>query len=145
MPEDSKSVSMATKIKEVFGAMREGVIVIAVIGLLFNPSWIGKIAQEAGLKSAFGMEFIEQQLEESQAETASAQEEVDRIMSELTEVKGQLGELSVATLQARPEVRNKINTITANVGTLEERSRTINKSLESSLNRQKTILEMRRR
>jgi prefoldin subunit 5 len=144
MPEQQKPVTAPSLVKEWFGAAREGVIVLAVVILFVKPSWIGTIAEEAGLKKAFGLEFVEQQVEASKAETSKAQEAIGAITEELGQVKDQLQQLSTTAGRTNPAISREITRISSNVDNLATRSMDIKGSLQTSMQAQEDALKAAR-
>jgi Tfp pilus assembly protein PilO len=132
------STAFPEQMKELFTALREGVILVVVVVILFWPGQIGRIAKEAGLKSAFGLEFYEQ-VQESQKQTEEAQAAMSEIQSELTQLGQQLQGLS--RQQPGPALSANVRGLITRVDTLKVRSTTVNKSLQTNLQTQRKILE----
>jgi hypothetical protein len=135
MTEPQSSTTIIGFIRETFSVFREGAIVAVVVVLLLNPSYIGWIAKEAGISSALGIEFKE--LEKSQKETIAAQESVKNLARELAQLKVDLHALSQQP-QPNPGDAKKL---AKEVETLEERSQTVRRSLENSLQVQQGIIK----
>ena len=140
MTDQQKTMSIPMLAKEWFAALREGVIAVIIMLLLLYPSYIGTVASKAGLKSAFGIEFI-QQLEENQKEMSKAQEAVNVITSQLTQLRSQLLRLGAATSKTNQPMAGEIARMTTNVDSLELRSRQIKGSLQTSLRVQEGLIE----
>lgn len=142
MPEAQASPTMFSRLKESVVAMRELIIVLVMLILFIQPGWIKSIAQNAGLQSAFGLTFSEEKLKESQEQTKAAQEEVAQIMAQLTRVQNQLERLRASAPATNGELSARITDITNDVGTLQRKSTTVNKSLQDNLKVQESILQV---
>lgn len=137
-PESQGATAFPGQMKELFTALREGVIFVVVVVILLWPSHIGRIAREAGLKSGFGFEFFEQ-IQETQKQTEEAQAAMDEFQSELTLLGQQLQGLSQQ--QPGPELSADVRGLITKVDTLKVRSKTVNKSLQTSSQTQREILK----
>jgi len=138
-------VTAASQAKAWLGTAREAVIVMAILALFIWPSWIGDIAVKAGLKEAFGLKFVEQQVEQSKAETSKAQEALAAITEELGQMKDQLVQLSSTVGTSNQAASNQIARITSNVDSLAVRSIDIDAKLRTSMRVQNEILDAARR
>ncbi len=144
MSNGQNTISGPSFVKEWFGAAREGVVVLAIVILFIKPSWIGTIAEQAGLKKAFGLEFVEQQVEQSKAETSKAQEAIGAISEELGQMKSQLQDLNATVGSSNPAISNEITRITSRVDNLAVQSRDIKGSLQTSMRAQDDVLKAAR-
>jgi Tfp pilus assembly protein PilO len=124
--------------KEFFTALREGVIFVVLVLALLWPSQIGRIAEAAGLKSAFGLEFI-QKVQETQKQSEEAQAALSDIQSELTQLAQQLQGLSQQ--QPGPALSADVRSLITRVDTLKVRSTAVNKSLQMSSQTQREVLK----
>ena len=126
--------------REWFAAAREGAIAAAiatvVVILLFWPSRIGRIAKEAGIKAAFGVEFLEE-LEKSQEKTIAALDDAKDLSSKSTQFRARLQAISKEK-QPSPEA---VKSLAKDVDALEQRSNEVKKSLENSLQTQRDIIK----
>ncbi len=141
MAESNASPGILGRLKELFTVSKEGIIFLVLVILLVRPSYVGWIAEEAGISKAFGLEFY-QEIEASQAQTTEAQKTIDKINDDLTQVMAHLQPLRQSS---NPEVRQAARKLTTQVDSLQMQGQTVKKSLRSSLETQNKIISRMRK
>jgi len=137
-------MSIPGLVKESFGAVREGVIAIALLILLLNPTCIGTIAKEAGIKKLGDIEFALEQLQASKEETNKAQLALNTSMHELEQLKSQLQGLRATAETTNPAIVGEIARMTTRLESLELRNSEIKSSSETSLKVQEDAIRLAR-
>lgn len=141
MTDPQNRESLMVKVKEGIAVLREGVIFLAIIILLIQPQCIGEIAKEAGIKSGFGLEFV-QQLQQSQEETGRAQAALEVVSIEMDKLKRELRTLSQsAGPSTNPTILvGEIRRLARNADSLERKSAAIKPFLQNSVRLQTELL-----
>lgn len=79
----SETPSRFADFRDGFAAIREIMIVIAILALILVPNKVRAVLETAGIRSVAGIEFDVQQLTDAQNEIAIAQQEVEQVMQTL--------------------------------------------------------------
>ncbi len=79
-----------SNLRDSFTALREFIIVVAMLSLLFAPDRVKNILNDAGIRSLAGVEFDTTALEESEAAVEAAQDHILELQHELKLVKHEL-------------------------------------------------------
>ena len=87
-------ISRWTSIRESATTVREVIIAISLIALLFTPTKVRGLLEDAGIRSVAGIEFDATSLAESEAELLATQEMIDSLESQLGEAQTQLASIS---------------------------------------------------
>lgn len=148
MTEPRSPTTTEGRIREGVAAAREGtivsVIVLVVLTLVINPGYIGRVAKEAGIRSAYGVEFRDQ-IEQGIKGTMAAKAAVIEIDKMLGRFNVEFQELSQqqqrrTTKPSQVDVK-KLAELAKEVETLEQQNQTVKRSLENSLQAQQELLK----
>ena len=137
MPSPNNLSAIPGQLKELFGALREGIVFVVLISLLIWPSYIGSVAKKAGISKGFGLEF-RQELEKSQEQVTAAQKAVDGFADDLTGFKQQL---QVLNQHPSHEIADAVRGLMNKVDTLQARNQKARGSLQTSLQTQRGIID----
>jgi peptidoglycan hydrolase CwlO-like protein len=101
-------------IKDIFGLLREVIIVVAIAALLLAPAKINRILMDAGFTSASiaGLEWKNQLLESAET-NKEAQEQITKLEKQLTDVQASLQSISQRAPDA--EVRAQAAKLSGNI------------------------------
>lgn len=83
-----------TSIRESATTVREVIIAISLIALLFTPTKVRGLLEDAGIRSVAGIEFDATSLAESEAELLATQSMIESLESQLGEAQTQLASIS---------------------------------------------------
>ncbi len=95
------SPSRWSNLRDSFAAMREMLIVVAMLALLLTPASVRSVLERAGIRSVAGVEFDTTTLHESRDELIAAQTQVDELRNELALTQQQFNQVAVSTGNTR--------------------------------------------
>ncbi len=103
------SPSRWSNIRDSCAAMRELLIVVAMLSLLFAPSFVRSILERAGVRSVAGVEFDATTLAESESQLAAAQTQVDELRNQLALTQQQFNQVATTTGNIRNPEFTKVS------------------------------------
>jgi hypothetical protein len=117
---------------------RDGLFLIIIVMLLFLPRTVNRILSDAGFARAsmFGFEW-EKKLDESAKQTEAAQQEVERLHSELGQYATRIDQ--VASSVAQPAVKAQTQELARNIRTSQAVAEGVGKRLAINAQTQKNI------
>lgn len=90
-----------SNLRDSFAAMREMLIVAAMLALLLTPTSVRSVLERAGIRSVAGVEFDTSTLNQSREELIAAQAQVDELRQELAITQQQFNQVAVSTGNTR--------------------------------------------
>ena len=90
-----------SNLRDSFAAMREILIVVAMLALLLTPTSVRSVLERAGIRSVAGVEFDTTTLNDSRDELIAAQTQVDELRNELALTQQQFNQVAVSTGNTR--------------------------------------------
>jgi chromosome segregation ATPase len=136
MPE----VSLISKAKDVFGLLREFIIVMVIGALLVFPSWVSAKLKEAGIVSASiaGIEWRNQLVQAAET-NQQAQAQILALEKRLAEVQSSLHALSESARDA--QVKQTADTLTQNIEAAAKEATSTRSALNSRIGTQAEFLD----
>ena len=95
------SPSRWANLRDSFAAMREMLVVVAMLALLLTPTSVRSVLERAGIRSVAGVEFDTSTLQESNEQLIAAQTQVDELRNELALTQQQFNQVAVSTGNTR--------------------------------------------
>jgi peptidoglycan hydrolase CwlO-like protein len=92
------SPSRWSEMRDFCAAVRELMIVAAVVSLLVAPSLVRGTLERAGIRSVAGVEFDAKTLAEAQSELDNAKKQIDQMRNQLASAQQQLNQPTTARL-----------------------------------------------
>lgn len=89
--------SKFTDLRDSFAALREFLIVVAMLSILFAPGRVKSILADAGIRSLAGVEFDTKALAESESEVEQARSHIDRLKNQLAAAQQELEKATFAS------------------------------------------------
>jgi hypothetical protein len=86
-----------SNLRDSFAAIREMLIVVAMLALLLTPTSVRSILERAGIRSVAGVEFDTSTLQESHDQLIAAQTQVDELRNELALTQQQFNQVAAST------------------------------------------------
>lgn len=90
-----------SSLREGCAALRELLIVVAILALLFAPTTVRSVLERAGIRSVAGLEFDASTLNESRDELLVAQAQVDELKNALAATQLQFNQIATTTGNTR--------------------------------------------
>ena len=84
-------------LRDSFAALREFLVVVAVLSILFAPGRVRSILADAGIRSLAGVEFDTKALAESEAEVEQARSHIDQLKNQLAAAQQELDKAAFAS------------------------------------------------
>jgi len=84
-------------LRDSFAALREFMIVVAMLSIVFAPNRVKAILGGAGIRSLAGVEFDTTALAESEAEVEKARSHIDRLKNQLVAAQQELEKATFAS------------------------------------------------
>jgi len=88
--------SKYTDLRDSFAALREFIIVVAMLSVLFAPDRVKAILSDAGIRSLAGVEFDTNALAESKFEVEKARNHIEQLKNQLASAQQELEKSAVA-------------------------------------------------
>ncbi len=98
-----------SSIRDSCAAMRELLIVVAMLSLLFAQTFVRSILERAGVRSVAGVEFDATTLAESESQLAAAQAQVDELRNQLALTQQQFNQVATTTGNTRNPEFTKVS------------------------------------
>lgn len=89
--------SRPSHIRDSFAALREFLIVVAMLSIVFVPDRVKSLLDDAGIRSLAGVEFDTDTLVESEVEVAKAQGHIDQLQRQLAAAQQELAQATYAS------------------------------------------------
>ncbi|MBZ5598732.1 MAG: hypothetical protein LAN83_10450 [Acidobacteriia bacterium] len=134
----AESAGTISTMKEFVTFLREGTIAVVLLLFLLLPGAMKNVMAKAGFASAdiAGFKF---ELQQSAQQTQTATETVTQLEDKLSALKQQLDQVSQSA--AAPEVKQKIMTLSDEVGKTRAETSSVQTSLRNSLATQRSIIQ----
>lgn len=87
-----RPASQSARLRDSFAAIREFIVVLAMLSLLLAPGRVKQVLHDAGIRSLAGVEFDTKALAESDAEMEKARNHVQHLMAQLEAVHQELAQ-----------------------------------------------------
>lgn len=126
------SPSRWSNLRDSFAALREMLIVVAMLALLLTPTAVRSVLERAGIRSVAGVEFDISTLYESRDELIAAQTQIDELRNELALTQQQFNQVAVSTGNTRNPKFNEVSELLA-------KSRQKLDATDGSLSRSRTM------
>jgi len=136
MAENAGTIST---LKEFVTCLREGTIAVVLLLFLFLPGVMKNVLAKAGFTSA-DIAGFKWELQQSAQQTQTATDTVAQLEDKLAALKQQLDQVSQSAAAA-PEVKQKIMTLSDQVGKTQAETSSVQTSLRNSLATQRSIIQ----
>tara|TARA_R110002049_G_scaffold4601_5_gene32553 strand:- start:764992 stop:765579 length:588 start_codon:yes stop_codon:yes gene_type:complete len=129
------------RLRDAFAAMREMIVVMAILGIVFAPDRVQNVLRNAGIQSFAGVEFDVDSLVESEAAVEDAQTNVAQLKQELAAAQQQLSEIA---LSKGPTVDPRFRSVSQLLERMHQKATATESGLTESLSRQHDLLRRHR-
>ncbi len=127
--------SRYSNLRDSFTALREFIVVVAMLSLLFVPGRVRAVLDDAGIRSLAGVEFDTQELEKSERAVEDAQRNVAKLRRELSIVKDSLFQAKQTQgIQARFDLEDAFAHLDTAQREIIETEANLNQCAETNLN-----------
>lgn len=136
MPDHQNDATVVGWTKDLLGAIREGLIILAIGLVLLCPARVRGILAQAGIREIAGLSFDWEGLAEAGENALDSQQQVAEITTQLQQVQANLQSLA----GANPN-NTEVQEIARQVQDLESKARSIDTALQDSLAAQADLLQ----
>ena len=136
MPDNHSDATVVGWTKDFLGAIREGMIILAIALVLLWPSRVRAILAQAGIREIAGVSFDWEGLAEASENALDSRQQVTEIATQLEQVQANLQSLA----GANPD-HAEVQEIARQVQDLESKARNIDTALQDSLAAQADLLQ----
>ena len=125
------------RLHDAFAAMREMIVVLAILGIVFAPERVQNVLRKAGIQSFAGLEFDADVLAESEAAVEHAKTKVAQLERELVVVQHELGNLATSPVTIADP---RLQTVSKLVEQMQQKVDETEHDLQESLMKQHDLL-----